>query len=290
MHIRLRAVSGAGPRRGLHTLDAVYRFLLTPRWLAFHLLVLLVIPAFFLLGQWQFGRYEARSANQERTQANIAAEPVPLDRLTTVGGTVGDEIKFRAVTVSGRFDPAHELLVRRRVQNGKVGYHVLTPLVTGEGRAVLVNRGWVGMGATAEARPDVPAPATGEVTVHGRLRPAENEENSGITDLKGLPAGQIMLINTPELDKSLPYRLYGGYVQLGSQQPPAATAPVPVPDPEPDGGGGLNLAYSFQWWLFIGIAIGGWFVLIRREAHDRLAAAENSAPSNISAYSDKVTG
>ncbi|MEV5412031.1 SURF1 family protein [Thermopolyspora sp. NPDC052614] len=268
----------------------MYRFLLAPRWLAFHLLVLLVIPSFFLLGQWQFGRYETRSANQARTQANLAAEPVPLDRLTTVGGTVGDEIKFRAVTVSGRYDPAHELLVRRRPLDGRLGYYVLTPLITGEGQAVLVNRGWVGMGATAEARPDVPAPTAGEVTVRGRLRPAETEENSGITDRKGLPAGQILLINTPELAKSLPYRLYGGYVQLGSQQPPAATAPTPVPDPEPDGGGGLNLAYSVQWWLFIGIAIGGWFVLIRREARDRKAAAEKSTPPNIRAYSDKVTG
>lgn len=269
----------------------MYRFLLTPRWLAFHLLVLLVIPAFFLLGQWQFGRYETRSANQERTQANLAAAPVPLDRLTTVGGTVGDEVKYRAVTVSGRYDPAHELFVRRRTLNGKVGYYVLTPLVTGEGTAVLVNRGWVPMGPTAEAPPEAPPPATGEVTVRGRLRLGETEENSGITDREGLPPRQILLIDPARLAKRMPYRLYGGYVQLGSQQPPAATPPTPVPDPEPDGGGGLNLAYSVQWWLFIGIAIGGWFVLIRREARDRRAAAEpQPAPPESRTFSDKVTG
>jgi Uncharacterized conserved protein len=268
----------------------VYRFLLTPRWLALHLLVLLVIPAFLLLGQWQFSRYEARSANAERTEANLAAPAVPLDRLTTVGGSVGEEVKYRAVTVSGRFDPAHELLVRRRTQHGKVGYYVLTPLVTGEGTAVLVNRGWVPNGPTAEAPPQVPAATTGEVTVHGRLRPAETEENSGISERPGLPPGQIMLINTPELAKRLPYRLYGGYVQLGRQEPAAASAPEPVPDPEPDGKGGLNLAYSFQWWLFIPIAVGGWFVLIRREVRDRKAAATSPPPGKIRESTEKVTG
>lgn len=267
----------------------MYRFLLAPRWLALHLLVLLVIPAFVLLGQWQFGRYETRSASSERTQANLAAPAVPLDRLTTIGGSVGAEVKYRAVTVSGRFDAAHELLVRRRTQHGKVGYYVLTPLVTGEGRAVLVNRGWVRAGATADARPEVPAPATGEVTVHGRLMPAETEENRGISERPGLPPGQIMLINTPELGKRLPYRLYGGYVQLGSQQPPAASAPEPVPDPEPDGGGGLNLAYSVQWWLFILIAVGGWIILIRREVQDRRAAATSASPAKTPESAEKVT-
>ena len=104
----------------------MYRFLLAPRWLALHLVVLLAVPAFLLLGKWQFGRYEMRSANQERTQANLAAPAVPLDRLSTVGGSVDAKLKYRAVTVRGRFDPANELLVRRRTLNGKVGYHVLT--------------------------------------------------------------------------------------------------------------------------------------------------------------------
>ena len=41
-----------------------------------------------------------------------------------------------------------------------------------------------------------------------------------------------------------------------------------MPEPDVGAGGGLNLAYGVQWWLFIGIAIGGWALLIRREAAD----------------------
>ncbi|MFC6085187.1 SURF1 family cytochrome oxidase biogenesis protein [Sphaerisporangium aureirubrum] len=255
----------------------MYRFLLTPRWLALHVLVLVLIPAFILLGRWQFGRFEERSAASELATTNLAAAPVPLERLDRPGAGVPQQMRFRGVTTTGSYDPAHELLVRRRVQNGMPGYFVLTPLVTPGGAAVLVNRGWVPMGPTADTPPEVPPPPAGEVSVTGRLRPAETEDSTGIGTLPGLPANQIMLIDTPGIAGRLPYPVFGGFVELTRQRPAAATAPEPVPEPDVGGGGGLNLAYGVQWWLFIGIAIGGWFMLIRREARDLRDAAEEAS-------------
>lgn len=257
-------------------LGCVYRFLLTPRWLALHVVVLLVIPAFVLLGQWQFGRYEERSTSSDQTTGNLTAAPVPVEKLTTPGGTVRIQDKYRPVTVTGTFDAGAQLLVRRRTQYKTVGFYVLTPLTTANGTGVLVNRGWVKAGATADALPQVPAPTSGEVTVTGRLRPSETEETSGIRDRAGLPAGQVLLINTEAIGRRLPYGLLGGYVELTGQSPAAATAPAPVPAPVVGGGGGLNLAYGVQWWLFIGIAIGGWALLIRREVADLKAEAARS--------------
>jgi cytochrome oxidase assembly protein ShyY1 len=259
-------------------LGSVYRFLLTPRWLALHVVVLLVIPAFVFLGRWQFGRFEERSATGDQTTSNLAAAPVPVETLTTPGGDVPVRDKYRSVTAKGTFDATHQLLVRRRTQDSVVGFYVLTPLDTGDGRGVLVNRGWVKAGATADALPEVPAPSTGEVTVTGRLRPAETEESSGIRNREGLPPGQVLLIDTEAIGRGLPYRLLGGYVELTEQSPKAAAAPAPVPEPDVGEGGGLNLAYGVQWWLFIGIAIGGWALLIRREAADlRAEAAKRQA-------------
>ncbi|MET9065035.1 SURF1 family cytochrome oxidase biogenesis protein [Streptosporangium sandarakinum] len=256
----------------------MYRFLLTPRWIALHVVVLLVIPAFVFLGRWQFGRYDERSTTSHQATANLAAAPVALDRLTTPGGTVRVQDKYRTVTAAGTFDTAHQLLVRRRPQEGVLGFYVLTPLVTGDGQGVLVNRGWVKAGASADAVPDVPAPAPGRVTVTGRLRPAETEDATGIKDRPGLPPGQVMLIDTGRIGQGLPYRLYGGFVELTSQSPQAAAAPVPVPEPDVGEGGGLNLAYGVQWWLFIAVAIGGWILLIRREAADvRAGRAEDGS-------------
>ncbi|GLW11186.1 SURF1-like protein [Microtetraspora sp. NBRC 13810] len=251
----------------------MYRFLLTPRWLAFHVVVLLVIPAFVFLGRWQFGRFEERSAASHHITANLRAGAAPLDTLARPGEPVRDADEYRTVTVSGTYDTAHQLVVRRRPQEGRLGFYVLTPLVTGSGQAVLVNRGWVPAGATADAMPQVPAPATGEVTVTGRLRPSETEETSGIRNRAGLPPGQVLLIDAGAIGRGLPYRIPGGYVELTGQRP-AAAEPEPVPAPDVGEGGGLNLAYGVQWWLFIGIAVGGWFFLIRREAADIKAAAD----------------
>ncbi|HEX4811770.1 MAG TPA: SURF1 family protein [Nonomuraea sp.] len=255
----------------------MYRFLLTPRWLALHVVVLLVIPAFVLLGRWQFGRFEERSANSERVTANIEAPPVPLDRLAAPGQPVRESDRFRTVTVAGTYDPSHALVVRRRPQEGRPGYYVLTPLVTGDRTAVLVNRGWVEAGATADTPPDVPLPPTGQITVTGRLRPSETEESSGIRNVTGLPPGQVLLIDAAEIGKRLPYALVGGYVELTRQEPARSPAPEPVPEPDVGSGGGLNLAYGVQWWLFIGIAIGGWILLIRRELAERRADKASTA-------------
>ncbi len=258
----------------------MYRFLLTRRWVTLHIVVLLVIPAFILLGRWQFGRYEERSAAYDRTNANLAAAPVPLGTLDAPGAEVPAAVQFRKVTVSGRYDPAHELLVRRRTQHGQVGFYVLTPLVTDGGQGVLVNRGWVPAGDTAMDVPEVVAPEPGPVTITGRLRSAETEDGSGIRDRPGLPAGQILLIDTAKVGERLPYPLYGGFVELTAQTPaPAEGSPEFVSTPDPGGGGGLNFAYGVQWWLFVGIAIGGWAFLIRREARDlKDRRAEGGAP------------
>ncbi|GAA0404699.1 SURF1 family protein [Microbispora corallina] len=251
----------------------MYRFLLTPRWIGFHLLVLALIPAFLFLGRWQWGRFEERSASSARITANLASAPVPLDRLDAIGGSVPESREYRLVTATGRFDTAHEVVVRRRTQNSQVGYYVVTPLVTPQG-AVLVNRGWVPMGATAEAAPAVPAPPSGEVTVTGRLRPSETEDSTGIRNRPGLPPRQVLLVNTADLGRGLPYRLYGGFVELTAQRPQGGPAPDPLPAPDVGGGGGLNLAYAVQWWLFIGVAVAGWVLLIRREARDLRAAEQ----------------
>lgn len=263
-------------------LGGVYRFLLTPRWLALHVVVLLVIPAFVFLGRWQFGRFEERSANSERVTANIEAAPVPLERLAALGRPVKEDDRFRKVTVAGTYDQGHALVVRRRPQEGRNGYYVLTPLVTGPGTAVIVNRGWVPAGATADAAPEVPAPPAGQVTVTGRLRPSETEESSGIRERPGLPPGQVLLINAGKIGQGLPYRLVDGYVELTEQRPEAGATPAPVPAPDVGSGGGLNLAYGVQWWLFIGIAVGGWILLIRREVAERKAqeGQEASVASN----------
>lgn len=234
--------------------------------LAFHALVLLVVPSFIALGFWQFGRWEDEAAQADLQQANMNADPVPPETVTGVGDQVAADDQWTAVTATGTYDTEHELLVRNRDGARGVGMHVLTPLVTGDGRALLVNRGWIEPPPSATEQPDVPPAPEGEVTVTGRLRPHETPQNTGIEEREGLPEGQIMLIDTDRIADELPYPVYGGYAELTEQLPETDPAPEPVDAGEFNTW--TNLSYAVQWWVFTGVAVGGWGFLMRRELYD----------------------
>jgi cytochrome oxidase assembly protein ShyY1 len=243
----------------------VYRFLMSRQWVILTLIALLLIPTMIRLGMWQMHRYDERTARNQLVTDALAAEPVPVEKLTAPGHTVTSNERYRTVTA--------KVVVRRRTNSDdEVGYHVLTPFVLDDGRVLLVNRGWIPSdGPSQTAFPKVPAPPSGQVTIEGRLMPDETTAASGIKNLKGLPDRQIMLINSDQEARRLDARVLGGYI--------AQTAPEPKGDtPELLGAPGkedaaLNYAYAVQWWLFAAAVPVGWVVLARREARDRAQAA-----------------
>lgn len=244
--------------------------------LAFHALVALIVPSFVWLGFWQLDRWEDKSAEVALQESNMAADPVPVGRLTAPGAAVTADEQWRRVTATGHYDAEHELLVRNRDGSGGVGLHVLTPLVTGDGPALLVNRGWIEQPPTATTRPDVPPPPEGRVTATGRLRPAETEETTGIRVRGGLPEGQIMIVDVDRIAADSPYPVYGGYAELTDQSPEGADPPEQVPPPELNTG--MNISYAVQWWIFTAIAVAGWIFLMRRELADARSGGAPAAP------------
>ncbi|MCN9244562.1 SURF1 family protein [Streptomyces sp. RY43-2] len=258
----------------------MYRFLLTRQWVILTLVMLALIPTMIELGFWQLHRHEHRVALNKVIGESLTAKPVPAETLTSPGGTVKNDDLYRRVSAKGRFDTAHEVVVRRRTNNdGDVGYHVLTPFVLDDGKVLLVNRGWIEADLAQTAFPKVPAPASGEITVTGRLMPDQTTAESGIKDVKGLPDRQIMLINSEQQAKSLGKQVLAGYVELVSPAP-TNNSPQLIAAPE-HSDIGPHMAYAIQWWLFsAGVPIG-WVVLARREARDQAraaASAEQSSP------------
>ncbi len=256
----------------------MYRFLLSRQWMILTLAALLLIPTMIRLGIWQMHRYELRTDRNRLVSDAMAADPVPVTRLTAPGHAVTTEERYRTVTAKGRFDTDDEVVVRRRTNSDdEVGYHVLTPFVLDDGKVLLVNRGWIPGAPTQTAFPKIPEPPRGEITVTGRLMPDETTSASGIKNIEGLPDRQIMLINSEQEARRLGVQVLGGYV--------AQTAPAPKGDtPELIGRPGdedaaLNYAYAIQWWLFaVGVPVG-WVILVRRERRDRAeAAAKTDAP------------
>lgn len=244
----------------------MYRFLATPRWLGYAALTVAAAVVMVLLGFWQLDRYHQRADINARIDAGTSATPVPLTDLVgppsggpgTVGPAPAGNSEWTRVTVAGRYDSSHEILVRGRTVEGAVGFEVLTPLVLGDGTAVLIDRGWVPPAdAGALTAPQVPAPPGGGVTVAGRLRPPESrgerpQQVNGHTEIRRIAPSAIA--------STLPYPIFDAYVT--SDQPAAGLTAVPA-----DKQNALqNAGYVLQWWLFAALAVFGFGYLARKEA------------------------
>ncbi|MER8236789.1 SURF1 family protein [Streptomyces sp. NPDC101490] len=250
----------------------MYRFLLSRQWVILTLIALVLIPTMIELGFWQFHRHERRVAQNALIADSVAAEPVPVERLTSPGHTVPREDYWRPVTVTGTFDTTHEVVVRRRTSaDDRVGVHVLTPLVLRDGKVVLINRGWIPAASDQHSFPPVPPAPKGEVTLTGRLKADETTGASGIKDLKGLPDRQVMLINSRQQAELIGREVLGGYVEQTAPNP-AGNTPEQIPEPDHESIG-AHMAYAVQWWLFAAGVPVGWVILVRREKRDRQTSA-----------------
>ncbi|MEV4558876.1 SURF1 family protein [Kitasatospora sp. NPDC049285] len=256
----------------------MYRFLLSARWAAIAVVALLLIPTMVRLGFWQYHRHEARVARNHLVAQNLGSPAVAFDALSSPGWSVPTDRVWRTVTAQGRYDTAHEVVIRGRTEPGgsSIGYFVITPLVLADGKgSVLVNRGWVDSAADATSYPAVPAPPSGEVTVTGRLRADETAASSGIRDRGGLPDRMYKLINSEQQAKASGATVLGGYLELASAVPPAGNPPELLAEPG-HSDIGPHMAYAVQWWLFAALVPVGLVVMARREARQ---PADEAAPA-----------
>jgi cytochrome oxidase assembly protein ShyY1 len=257
----------------------VYRFLLSGRWLGFAALVVVVAGVCVRLGMWQFDRLDEREADNDRIEANLAADPAPIDAIVDADVDVAEADEWRRVTVTGRYDPDHQLVLTQQNRDLGPGVEVLTPLVMSSGRAVLVDRGWLGIDSPSD-RPDPPVPPVGTVSVIGWLR-----IDSGAEDWATTPDedGSVRAVDSDRIAPTLPYDLLPGWVALTDQRPPADAELAP--SEEPDLGQGPHFFYGLQWWFFAALAVGGygWFAWV--EAHPRPNRSRSADRAAVSSRS-----
>jgi cytochrome oxidase assembly protein ShyY1 len=241
----------------------MYRFLVTPKWLAFAALMVLLAAVMVALGFWQLHRYHERTAINARIDIAASGAPVPIERVLT-GQAPPASAAWTRVRLTGVYDPANEIVVRERTVNSQVGYEIVDPLRLSDGSVVLVDRGWLAAPVTrgALALPTVPAAPTSEVTVTGLVHLPESRADAP-TRTDGLLT--VRRISPAKLAGALPYPVLGGYVTVDSQQPAADAAFVGIPVDHQDSG--MNAGYVVQWWAFALITLGGYGWVARREAH-----------------------
>lgn len=205
------------------------------------------IGLFVLAGNWQRDRMHAKEAERAALVAAAAHPPAPLPATDDWRAW-----RYRRVVVEGRWRGAEQLMIDNKVQDGRAGFDVVTPLDLDDGRAVLVDRGWIAAGAGATRVPAVGAPS-GRAKVAGRiaLPPARyiewrEDERAGNVRQNldpariGAAAGMKLLPIVIEEDDG---GANDGLVRRW---------------PAPDLGIAMHRSYMLQWYAFAALAAALW--------------------------------
>lgn len=223
------------------------------------------IAVFVAAGNWQRDRMLAKEAARAALDAATALPAVPLPHADDWASW-----RYRRVIASGEWRGGGQILVDNKVHRGRAGFHVVTPLVLDDGRAVLVDRGWIAASTGPGRVPDV-APATGPASVTGRLvlpsmRYVELEA--------GGPAGAVW----QNLDPARVAQASGLPLLPVVIEQDAGSAPddgLVRAWPAPDFGVDTHRIYMVQWYSFAALAAGLW-VLFAVRRRMRAAAGTRS--------------
>jgi cytochrome oxidase assembly protein ShyY1 len=238
----------------------MYRFLLRPKWIGFHVLVVAGIVALVSLGFWQLRRLDERRDFNARVEARTDLPPAPLDEVLASGPP--DEIEWRTVTVTGRYLPDEQFVIVNRSQGGRAGENVATPLDVGDGRTLIVNRGFVPLTV------DVPPAPVGAIDVVGRVRQSQARRTGQLSDPSAGELTEVQRLDIPRLEPQLPGDVVPVYVDLLVSQPAEAPG-LPDPVQRPPLGEGPHLSYAVQWFIFSLCVAIGWVLAVRRSIRTR---------------------
>ncbi len=228
-------------------------FLVSRRWAVFAVVVVLLAWLAWALGEWQFHRLEDRKERNEIVERNIAADPVPVEEVLAVGDDVHRGEEWRRVTAEGEYDATGSIVVRYRTRVGASGIDVVVPLVTADGPALLVDRGWLATDNRGASPDRVPAPPSGTVRVTGWVRADATGDSTHVSDRS------TRSISSGEIADALGITTYGVFVDLASEDP-GPEEPLERAEP-PYLSNGPHFFYGLKWWFFGLLAVGGFLDL-----------------------------
>ncbi len=180
------------------------------------LVYLCLLPVLIALGMWQLDRSEQKRAFLDAQEQAAATEILHLSAALDNNAQV---LKYRNVEATGHYDVAHQFLIDNQISDGKPGYFVLTPFIlTGETKAVLVNRGWIPLTQNRSVVPDLQIAKT-KATITGRIN---NFPSVGIKlvgaeiPTEGWPS-IVQVVDSNVLAKKLGYPLFQFQVELAKE-------------------------------------------------------------------------
>jgi surfeit locus 1 family protein len=233
------------------------------KWLLATLLVFAGTALCIRLGIWQLDRLEQRRAFNARFEW-ARKQPV-LDLNRDQPQKIAD-MEWRPVNVTGEYDFVNQVALRNQYYDNQYGYHLLTPLLF-DGRAVLVDRGWVpaeGSSLPANWR----AYDEGDtVNVSGQIRLGHAKPAlGGVADPLPENGAKLEIWNNADLariSEQMPYPILPIYIQPEADANDT-TPPIPF-QPEIELTEGPHFGYALQWFTFAAILFIGYPFFLRKQ-------------------------
>jgi surfeit locus 1 family protein len=192
------------------------------------------------LGFWQLDRAEFKDTLQQKITERKNLSVSRLDELPMTA----DDRRYLPVKITGEFDLRHSFLLDNKTFNGRVGYHVFTPVKTSDSKVILISRGFVEMGKTREQLPDIKTPE-GNLSIPGILDLPPSRAivlAKNVNQADKWPA-VLQYVDIDEISQMLGYELYDMVLWLNKDEIGGFEYDLPVLNLN----AAKNSGYAFQW-------------------------------------------
>jgi surfeit locus 1 family protein len=202
------------------------------------------------LGVWQVQRLTEKQQLLAQVEVRAGAPPISLAEALKRAQS-GEDISFLRVTAKGHFDHTLELHKQASLKGGP-GFEVITPFVSDDGVAVLVDRGAVPeeLKLPSSRNESVgPTEITGVIRIHGGGQGVFDPENDAAGNLWywwDMPAMQAQA-SFPAEAKPAPFILHA---LPGGDQPR-----YPLPSEPDDGIRNNHLQYAITWFSLAAVLL-----------------------------------
>lgn len=179
------------------------------------ILAVIVLLILISLGRWQIGRAEQKQVILDLQSSRSQLAATPLSNLDFAA----NELRYLPVSLHGKVDAEQQILIDNQVRNGRAGYFVLTPIKLANNKAVLLNRGWLPIGANRANLPNVDISAK-TISSLGRLDhfPTVGIQLQGADQLSDHWPAVTQLINLHNVAERLGYEVLPYQVLMDTDQ------------------------------------------------------------------------
>lgn len=223
------------------------------------LLAIVGVILLIRLGIWQLDRLEQRRAFNTRVAERWQMEPYDVSREALP--TDLSELEYRRVQAEGNFDYANQIVLKEQTYGDVPGLRLVTPLDLGDGRAILVVRGWVPYGQdTPDQLAALEEPAAAPVV--GLLQESQLLPNGAAPTVPDTPQHEWFYLNIDAIQPQMPYQLLPVFILMLPEAGRAFDA-LPIRDEPLTLTEGNHFSYAIQWFTFALILGVGYIFLVR---------------------------